>query len=77
MRTTIDIDDQLLKYAKLQAAQQGSSLRRVIEDALRDFLARNQMESKVIKLETFSGNGLKPGVDLDNCSSLLEIMDGR
>ena len=77
MRTTIDIDDQLLKYAKLQAAQQGSSLRRVIEDALREFLSRDQTESKRIKLETFSGNGLKPGVDLDNCGSLLDIMDGR
>jgi hypothetical protein len=77
MRTTVDIDDQLLKYAKLQAAQQGSSLRRIIEDALRDFLSRSQTESKAIKLEIFSGNGLKPGVDLDNASSLHEIMDGR
>jgi hypothetical protein len=37
MRTTIDIDDQLLKCAKLQAVKQGSSLRQVIEDALREF----------------------------------------
>jgi Arc/MetJ family transcription regulator len=77
MRTTIDIDDQLLKYAKLQAAKQGSSLRQVIEDALRDFLSRNRTASIGIKLETFSGNGLKPGVDLDNARSLHEIMDGR
>jgi len=77
MRTTIDIDDNLLKYAKLQATQQGSSLRQVVEDALRDFLSRNQTESKIIKLETFFGNGLKCGVDLDNGGSLHEIMDGR
>ena len=37
MRTTIDIDDQLLVYAKQQAAQQGCTLKQVIEDALREF----------------------------------------
>ncbi len=39
MRTTIDIDEQLLVYAKLQAAQQGCTLKQVIEDALREFFS--------------------------------------
>ncbi len=37
MRTTIDIDEQLLAYAILRSAQQGCTLKQVIEDALREF----------------------------------------
>jgi hypothetical protein len=29
-----------------------------------------------VRLETFSGAGLKPGVNLDNSRSLNDIMDG-
>ena len=37
MRTTINIDDPLLMYAKLQATQHGCTLKQVVEDALREF----------------------------------------
>lgn len=77
MRTTIDIDDQLLKYAKLQATQKDCTLKQVVEDALREFFSRHRIESEPVKLETVSGAGLKPGVDLDNGRSLNDIMDGR
>jgi hypothetical protein len=77
MRTTIDIDDQLLRYAKLQAAQQDCTLKQVVEDALREFFSRHRMESEPVKLKTVSGAGLKPGVDLDNARSLNDIMDDR
>jgi hypothetical protein len=36
MRTTINIDDQLLMYAKLQATRQGCTLKHIMEDALRE-----------------------------------------
>ena len=77
MRTTIDIDDQLLKYAKHQAAQQGCTLKQIIEDALRESLSHRDQEIEPIKLETVSGAGLKPGVNLDDGRSLNDIMDGR
>ena len=77
MRTTINIDDQLLMYAKLQATQQGCTLKQVIEDALREFFSRHNIECNPVKLETVSGAGLKPGVDLDNGRSLNDIMEGR
>lgn len=77
MRTTINIDDQLLKYAKLQAAQQGCTLKDVIENSLREFFSRHRLERDSVKLETASGAGLKPGVNLDNGRSLNDIMDGR
>ena len=77
MRTTINIDDQLLMYAKVQATQQGCTLKQVVEDALREFFSRHNIERDLIQLETFSGAGLKPGVNLDDGRSLNDIMDGR
>jgi hypothetical protein len=76
MRTTVDIDDQLLLYAKHQAVEQGCTLKQVIEDALRDFFSHQSCEHNPVSLETFSGVGLKPGVNLDNGRSLYDIMDG-
>ena len=75
MRTTVDIDDQLLLYAKQQAVQQGCTLKQVIEDALRDFFSHQSLQQKPVSLETFSGAGLKPGVNLDNGRSLNDIID--
>jgi hypothetical protein len=77
MRTTINIDDQLLIYAKLQAAQQGCTLKEVIENSLRDFFSRHHLEREPIKLATVAGTGLKPGINLDDARGLNEIMDGR
>ncbi|MGZ3972004.1 MAG: hypothetical protein ACXV9R_09035 [Methylobacter sp.] len=76
MRTTVDIDDQLLRYAKQQAVQQGCTLKQVLEDALRDFFSHQVMTHEPVQLETFPGAGLKPGVNLDNGRSLNDIMDG-
>lgn len=76
MRTTIDIDEHLLIYAKQKAAETHGSLKNILEDALRDFFSRRAVAHKVVELETFQGAGLKPGVDLDNGRSLNDIMDG-
>ncbi|MFU8798079.1 DUF2191 domain-containing protein [Methylotuvimicrobium buryatense] len=76
MKTSIDIDDQLLLAAKHQAVQQGCSLKQIIENALRDFVAHQEQPRPVIKLPTFGGSGLKPGVNLADSRSLNDIMDG-
>ncbi len=76
MRTTLDIDEQLLLYAKRKAAEQNCSLKHIVEDALREFLSQSPTGRHEIKLETFSGGGLKPGVDLDDSRRLNDIMDG-
>ncbi len=76
MRTTIDIDDQLLLYAKHQAVEQGCTIKQIMEDALRDFFSHQTLEHKAVSLTTFSGHGLKPGINLDNSQSLNDIMDG-
>ncbi|MDI1294180.1 MAG: hypothetical protein PSV18_15780 [Methylobacter sp.] len=76
MRTSIDIDDQLLLHAKHQAVQQGCTLKQILEDALRDFFSHQSSSHEPVRLETFSGPGLKPGVNLDNNRSLNDIMAG-
>lgn len=75
MRTTLNLDDQLLTSAKHRALEEGIPLTRVIEDALRDSLTRPKRRREAIRLITAAGPGVKPGVDLDNGRSLLDIMD--
>ncbi|PKB73757.1 MAG: hypothetical protein BZY75_00225 [SAR202 cluster bacterium Io17-Chloro-G7] len=76
MRTTIRLNDQLLTEAKMLAAATGRSLTSVIEEALRDMLARSRLNRRdPIKLKTDSGSGLQPGINLDDSAALLEIME--
>jgi hypothetical protein len=77
MRTTIRLDDQLLKSAKRFAHDTGKSLTAIIEDALRQILSRRTVKqpSKPVKLTTVSGRGVRHGVDLDDSASLLAFME--
>lgn len=77
MRTTIRLDEALLKEAKHLAVKTGRSLTAVIEDALREALARQRSTAAQawVALPTFGGNGMRPGVDLDDSASLLDLME--
>ncbi|MBN1629565.1 MAG: ribbon-helix-helix protein, CopG family [Thermoleophilia bacterium] len=76
MRTTIRLDDQLFAELKKTAADEGRPLAAVIEDALRESLARrNAHPARIpVRLPTFRGDGVLPGVDLDDTSLLLDLM---
>lgn len=77
MRTTIRIDEELLKEAKQFAVRSGKSLTAVIEDALRESLSRHRGsgQREPVRLVTFDGKGLLPGVDLDDSAALLGLME--
>ena len=77
MRTTIRLDDQLLAEVEKLANQRGQTITAVIEDTLRQMLAQqNQITAAPpIELFTVSGNGLQPGVDLDDSAALLDLME--
>jgi hypothetical protein len=78
MRTTVRLDEELLGEAKALAARTGRTLTKVIEDALRQSLARGaDDEAGPVRLPTFSGRGVRPGVDLDDSSGLLDVMGDR
>ena len=77
MRTTISIDDQLLIEVKTVAARSGKTLSAVVEDAIRQSLAtRGAARAVPLQLLKHDGGGLQPGVDLDDTSALLDLMDG-
>ncbi len=77
MRTTIRIDDQLLRDAKAHAARMGCSLTSLVEDGLRLALSRQTGGPRRdrIRLKTVSGRGLKPGVNLDDSARLLDLLE--
>lgn len=77
MRTTIRLDDDLLSEAKQLATETNRTLTAVIEDALRQHLAKQQdlAKRKPVRLKTVSGRGTLPGVDLDDSASLLDLME--
>jgi hypothetical protein len=78
MRTTINVNDRLLADAKRLAQESGMTLTAVIEDALRERLARRSAVSQAgddFHLCTFTGQGLQPGIDLDDSAALLDLMD--
>lgn len=75
-RTTVRLDDELLAAAKRRAADRGTTLTALIEDALREILTREPTdERREIKLPTFSGNGVRPGIDLSDNRSVRDAMD--
>ena len=77
MRTTVRLDEHLLAAAKKYAAESGRTLTSVLEDALRDSLARRATRARRVRvrLRTFKGGGVRPGVDLDDSASLQDAME--
>ena len=76
MRTTVRLDEHLLAEAKKHAAESGNTLTAVLEQALRESLARRSVQAKPrrLRLKTFRGDGVRAGVDLDDSASLLDVM---
>jgi hypothetical protein len=76
MRTTISLDERLLRAAKRLAAQRGSTLSEVIADALRAQLAAKPARpNRAFQLVVFKGDGPREGIDLDHTSELDVIDD--
>jgi hypothetical protein len=79
MRTTINIDDELLRAAKLRAAETHRTLTSVVEDALRLALQDRARSAtpRSVTIPTSGSGGLLPGIDLDDTASLLDRMEDR
>ena len=79
MRTTVRLDEHLLAEVKKYAAESGRTLTSVLEDALRDTLARRSAQAQAkrsrVRLRTCKGDGVRAGVDLDDSAALLETME--
>jgi hypothetical protein len=80
MKTTIDIADPLLEAAKKLAAEKHTTLKAILESALRQTLAaeRRPRKRSRVQTRTFRGNGLQPGLSWDDCSAVRALTyEGR
>ena len=79
MKTTIEIADALLEDAKRVAAQEGITLRALVEDGLRKTLAERERRPPFkLKDGSVGGGGTQPGVDLSNWEHIRDLIyEGR
>lgn len=76
MRTTISIDDELLRAAKEAARRSGLSLGQYIERALRRESASRPGPTEGPPIPVFrDGKGVRPGIDVSSTRALLEALD--
>ena len=77
MRTTIRINDDLLKRAKKRAADEGRTLTSLVEEGLVLTLSKAKAgRRKRIELPVSKATGgVLPGVDLNRSSDLEEVMN--
>jgi len=77
MRTTLTIDDDLLKQLKEGAAQQKKTLGALVNDLLRHALA-GQCRRRPYRLDLEGWEAEpQPGVDLLDRDKLFDLMNGR
>jgi hypothetical protein len=77
MRTTIEIGDELFRQLKRKAADEGVTIRQVVESALRVYLGK-QTKRKGYELQWKTERGrILPGVRLEDRDALFDVMDGR
>lgn len=78
MRTTLNLDDELMRQTKTAAVDRGITLTALIEEALREHLrgAADRRTGWRLRLVT-AGGAPRAGVDLDDRDSLYERMEGR
>lgn len=77
MRTTVTLDDSLLRAAKQRANERGTTLSVVVADALRADLARREAMASAERFETITyGHGAAlPGVDINDNRALRDLLD--
>lgn len=79
MRTTLNLDDHLVTEAKRLAAERGTTLTEIMEDALRIVVRRTEPRTRraPVDLPTFGepGAGFMPGVDMNSNAALLDLME--
>lgn len=79
MRTTIDINDELLRAVKAHAAGGHKTLKATMEQALREFLAgprRAVVDAPPVPVFR-GGRGVQPGVDLTDNAGLEALMNAE
>lgn len=76
MKTTLNLDEQVLRRAKVCAERDGTTLARFVEDALRTRLAsvRDDERPFRLQLETVTGDS-PPKIDVSDRDALYDAID--
>ena len=79
MRTTVRLNDDLMRTAKQHALQTDRTLTQLIQEALIRLIEseKSQQSPRVVTLTTFEGDGVQEGVRINSNVNLLEQMDDR
>jgi hypothetical protein len=78
VRTTVRIDDDVLRDAKERAAKEGRTLGELVTEALRERLSRRQRRAGGRYRAVTSGEaGPIPGVDVTNNAAMRDLSDGQ
>jgi hypothetical protein len=76
MRTTLTIDDALLRQLRQRAVDSGKPFKQVVNDTLRAGLARPAARPREpYRCPTFSMGALAPGVDLTKANQLAAALE--
>lgn len=77
MKTTLNLNDRLLVTVKKVAAERGTTMTAVIEEAIQIALNPKTARGRPFKLKWRPvGGKIRRGVDLDDRASLYDIMEG-
>ena len=76
-KVMISLPRELARRAKKAAVNAVRTLAEIVKSALQRTLTRRRRKKtkRKFKVITYGSGGLYPGVDLDNTSSLLDIME--
>ncbi len=78
MRTTVNINDALMRRLKQESAKQNVTMGELITRALQQLLSGSKSPGGTYRLKWRTEKGsVMPGVVLTDRDSLFEIMDGR
>ena len=76
MKTTLEIDEGVMRRLKQRAAQEGRTMSELVEAALRALLAREEGKPKELPpLPVWDGGGML--VDLDSREAMYELFDAE
>jgi hypothetical protein len=77
VRTTLNLEDSLVREAKKRAAQEGRTLTSVIEEALRLLLTRPRQRAAYRLGWVVRRGTRKPALDVADRDALYDHMEGR
>lgn len=78
MRTTLDLETDLLRLARRKAAEEGRTLTAVVEEALQLLLRRSRRRGPRFRLRWTTRRGTRqPEVDVADRQALYDRLEGR